>query len=380
MKTTNSINHLLGAVSSSTLLDTLGLKQNAQAFSRLLIIGLTTLAATSIQAAPKGGGGGTGGGTIYYIGPQAGATQGGTAVLTKMNSDGSGKTQLGLGMFGNPSRVLYNNHRWFIYTYVIPDEYYPDGITRRSEVFALRDDFDPSLNNNANTKVQLTDDITLQPKVGTTDWVPGGTQISFKGRRWSSAEPGAAVVEGGIYTASLVFGADGNIIGLAEQPGTPAIPFPIVETTPGDPWPALADHFCWGPTGDVVAYENATHNELWVADLLNTHIRIRIGEARNPQWSPDGALIAFGNGSGIATIKPDGTGYKVIVPHTSTWLFVDAHFSPTGSHIVYTGWHQPTLNGDVFRATVKGGSRVNLTNTASPLDEYTNPGAGAGWR
>src|SRR5688572_18739604 len=81
------------------------------------------------QAAPPQGGGGTGGGTIYYVGPWPGATQGGTAVMTKMNSDGSGKTPLALGMFGNPSWVLHNNRRWFVYTYVIPDQYYPDGIT-----------------------------------------------------------------------------------------------------------------------------------------------------------------------------------------------------------------------------------------------------------
>ena len=375
MKT--KINPLLGAVRS--VLVTLGLTLNPAAFARILILGLASLVAVPGEAAS---GGGTGGGTIYYVGPWAGATQGGTAVMTMMNSDGSGKTQLGLGMFGNPSTVLYNNHRWFIYTYVIPDQYYPDGITRRSEVFALRDDFDINLNNNANTKVQLTDDPTLQPRVGSTDWVPGGAQISFKGRRWSSAEPGDTVVEGGIYTASLVFDADGNIIGLAEQPAAPAIPFPLVETTPGDLWPALADYFCWAPTGDFVAYANTTRTELWVADLLNTHARIYAGAGGGdmPHWSPDGATIVFRNGSGIATIKADGTGFKVIIPNTSTWVYSGAHYSSTGSHIVYTGCHQTTSNFDVFRATAKGGSRVNLSNTLSPLNEQTHPGAGAGWR
>ena len=150
--------------------------------------------------------------------------------MTMMNSDGSGKTALGGKMFGNPSTALYNNHRWFICTYVITGQYYPDGITPRSEVFALRDDFQPTLNNNANTAVQLTDDITLQP--GNTDWVPGGAQISFEARRWSSAELGATVVEAGLYTAALVFGGDGNIIGLATQPTTPAIVFPLIEPAP----------------------------------------------------------------------------------------------------------------------------------------------------
>ena len=371
MKT--KINHLLGAVLS--LLGTFRSPQNPAALARILIIGLTSLAAAPGEAAS---GGGTGGGLIYYIGPWKTATNGGTAVMTTMNSDGSNKTQLGLGMFGNPSTVLYNNHRWFIYTYVITGQYYPDGITSRSEVFALRDDFDNQLNRNVNTMVKLTDDPTLQPRVGSTDWVPGGAQISFVGRRWSSAQPGAIVVEGGIYTASLVFGAGGNIIGLAAQPASPAIPFPLVETSPGDPWPALA-YYCWAPTGDMVAYEDATLNELWVADLLNVHTRIYIGWTKGPQWSPDGSLIAFVDSSGIDTIRPDGTGYKVIIPHTSTWIFQYAHFSPSSSHIVYQGFDRTTSNFDVFRATAKGGNRVNLTSTPTPLSEGINPWSG-GWR
>ena len=152
-------------------------------------------------------------------------------------------------MFGNPSTVLHNNHRWFIYTYVITGQYYPDGITKRSEVFALRDDFHPTLNNNANTRVQLTDDTTLQPRVGSTDWVPGGGADFLQG---------AALV---VRRARRHRGRGRHLHGVAgvrrrrqhyrtgRQPATPAIPFPLVEATPGDPWPALAD-YCWAPTGD----------------------------------------------------------------------------------------------------------------------------------
>jgi hypothetical protein len=381
MKT--KINHLLGAVPSLLVTFRLRLKQNATPFARLLILGLAVLVAAPSQAAKPGGGGGGGGtpeGTIYYIGPWD-PTQAGTAIMTTMDPDGSNKTMLGGKMFGNPSTVLYNNHRWLIYTYVITGQYYPDGITKRSEIFALRDDFDPNLNNNANTVVQLTDDITLQPRVGSsTDWVPGGAQISFKARRWSSTDPGATVVEGGIYTASLVFGPDGNILGLAEQPTTPAIPFPLVVATPGDPWPELAD-YCWDPTGTEVVYAGYGNNDLWVASLLNVHTRIFIGGAYVPQWSPGGGKIVFSHG-GLATINPDGSSFKLIIRNTRTWSFFHAHWSPDGNYIAYTGQESDgsTVNMDVFRATATGGSQVNLTGTAAPANELMHPAGGAGWR
>jgi hypothetical protein len=300
--------------------------------------------------------------------------------MIKMNSDGSGKTPLALGMFGNPSTALHNNLRWFIHTYIIPDQYYPDGITRRGEVFALREDFDPDFNNNANTKVQLTDDITLQP-LGSTDWVPGDAQISFKARRWSYAGPGATVVEGGIYTASLVFGPDGNIAGLAAQPVAPAVYFPLVEYTPGDPRPALG-HYCWDPTGTRVAYAGSGNNDLWVANLLNEHTRIYVGPTYVPQWSPQGDKIAFTipySYAGVATIKPDGTGFKMILRNTATWVFARAYWSPNASYIVCTG-HQSDLNTDVFRATATGGNLTDLTPTPAPIGELLHPAYGGGWR
>lgn len=298
--------------------------------------------------------------------------------MTKMNSDGTGKTALGLGMFGSPSRVLYGNRRWFIYTYVIPDQYYPDGVTKRSEVFALREDFDVNLNNNASTKVQLTGDPTLQPQGGSTDWVPGGSQISFRARRWSSAEPGATVVEGGIYTASLVFDLDGNIAGLAEQPDAPAISFPLFEATPGNPWPELAD-YCWDPSGTQVVYAGYGNVDLWVANLLDEHTRIYAGGAYVPQWSPDGLKIVFTSG-GLVTIKPDGTSFKRIVRNTATWQFSRAYWSPDSKFLVFTGQQVNATNMDLFRATATGGSLTDVTPTGAPLQEYMHPQSGGGWR
>ena len=194
------------------------------AAASLLVIGVTASGAPPPQN--------TGGGTIYYIGPCDGAQQGGTAVMRTMNSDGSNNRQLGFGLFGNPSTALHGGYRWFLYHQPIPDSYYLDG-TQRFELFALRSDYDYQNNNNSTTRVQLTNDIDLQAQPWSTAWVSGDQTISIRARRWS----GGVVVEGGIYTASPVFDANGNITGLAAQPTTPAIPFPLVETAPGDFWP-----------------------------------------------------------------------------------------------------------------------------------------------
>src|SRR5262245_59499325 len=140
MKT--KINHLLGTVLSV----------------------LVTIAATSSQAAPGGGGGGTGGGVIYYLGPWSSELTPGT---TTTHSDGSNKRLLVIGgyygVWGNPSRVLRDNHRWFVRPYYITGQFYPDG-SKRWEIFAMRDD--------QLTLVQLTDNPTLQSD-GRVDWVPG---------------------------------------------------------------------------------------------------------------------------------------------------------------------------------------------------------------
>jgi hypothetical protein len=331
------------------------------AFAALLLIGVA-VASASAQRVPD-----TGGGTIYYYGPWQNATTGGSTAMWAMNADGSGKRQLGIGIWGPPSLTLYAEHRWFIEARAISGSY-PDGSVRK-EVFAYRDDFDFTLNNNSVTRVRLTDDDTLQPAEGSTAWVPGD-KISFTARRWSSAEPGATIVEGGLYTASVLLGADGNMIGLAAPPTTPTIPFPLSSSA----WPDLMS-YSWDPTGMRVVYAATTG--LWLADQLgNPPTRIFTGIVRYPQWSPDGTKIAFANPNfGISTIKPNGTSLKEIIKRTSAWFFDRPFWSRTGSHIICTGGQSGVTNNEVFRATASGTYLTNLTLTPDPFIEHPN-----GWR
>jgi hypothetical protein len=319
-----------------------------------------TLTCVTASASPPG----TGGGKIYYV-------HSGVKTTYTMNSDGSNQTQLGFGTYGPVSTQVYNGHRWFLDTrdFDNPPEFYPNGDVR-AEVYAIRDDFDFYINNTSATRVQLTNDTTFQTyRDGTYSlhWMPGGQMISMKARRWS----GSNILEGGIYTASLQFGPDGNIIGLVAPPTLPAIPFPLDANL----WPNFRT-YCWDPTGSRVAYEDTT--ALRIADLLGSpHQTIYNGWSNTPQWSHDGNTIVFMNVNyGISTIRSNGTHVTEIIRRTSSWIYARPFWSPTDTNIVCYGV-DTNNNADVFRAGSNGNFLTNLMNTSDPPMRGEVP---MGWR
>jgi hypothetical protein len=315
---------------------------------------LTLICATASASPP-----GTGGGTMYYTYPCCRS-------MWSMNSDGTNQTHLGIGTYGPPSMSIYAGFRYFLHTmFAIPQQFYPNG-DPVVVVVALRSDYDTYTNDNSTTKVELTNDITLQPQgdgLYSDQWVPGN-KISFKAPRWS----GSTVSEAGIYTATLQFGADGSIIGLVAQPTSPAIAFPL----DANQWPNVRT-YGWDPSGTKVAYDDTA--TLGIADIFgNPHQIIYNRISHTPQWSPDGNTIAFTNANvAISTIKPNGAALKEIIRRTNTYTFDRPFFSPTGSHIVCYGF-AITGDLDIFRATASGGSLTNLTNTPSTAE------MSMGWR
>lgn len=341
-----------------------------------------TLATTHAAGNGKGGGGGGGGGgedipqgTIYYLGPIPGLGYGN--IMTSMSPDGSNQTPVGSGgwggTFGTPSLDLHGGHRWFLLTIPLADQYYPDG-TRRREIFALRDDRNPESEDIEQMEVQLTDDSTLDPQGPA--WLVGDDWVSFIGRRWSSAEPDAVVVECGIYTAPVVFDAEGNVAGLAELPVTPTIPMPLVQ---GEMQPDVA-YYSWDPTGSMIVYTKINDPYgVWVADVLGGESKVSSDWGHMPEWSPDGTRIVYGLSGGFVTIKPNGKSRLWILRKTSTWSFFHAYWSPDSDYLVVTGQSSLDNNHDLFRVNVNNGELVQLTDAPNPAGESVHEWYG-GWR
>ena len=93
----------------------------------------------------------------------------------------------------------------------------------------------------------------------------------------------------------------------------------------------------WSPDGDQIVFSRSGDLSVMDPDGTNFSVIRPSFNAVRPVWSPNGQRIAFtedtGSSDDILSIKPDGSGEKVLA-HSDTGE-VMGDYSPDGKHIVY---------------------------------------------
>jgi Tol biopolymer transport system component len=300
------------------------------------------------MAAKPGGGGTVPPGTIYFEQTDNG--------FWSMLADGSDKAP----SFGSePSYLLHGGQRWFLQSQSVGFDL--DG-TLHAELFAVSAD--------GLTAVQLTNDPFVEPlDAGTRAWAKDDSFFSYVALIYTPEGTQAA-----LFVANL----DWSL-------GDPLAAAPLQVLDAGFDVDVGADITVhdWSPTGDEVVYELASVSVVKATKFFGdgtTQTR-NLGTGRSPNWSPDGARIAFLKFGEIWTVLPDGTGAVRITSATSDRWQSSLGWSPDSKHLAFTqvtrkqkGFQPATYAYDVLRVSASGGATTNLTG-----DIATNSGL-VGWR
>lgn len=324
--------------------------QRIRLITPLCLIALGGLFTGDALAGKPGGGGGGGGitpapGTIYF--------QGGG--LWSMNGDGSGKTPLPAMEWPNlPTQARHGGTRWFL------ENRYGEGILGDwGQWFAVDE---------AGDSMQLTNDPDLRLNGYPPTWAGDDSFFSWCG-----------VYETEEEFIGCLFVVPVDWSGGVPIAGPPTVVFedrrPIYDewgnfSYEGFDEVSLAKHD-WSPAGDEAVLTRWVWGEGWVLDIATfTESGVatrRLAYGANPEWSPDGARIAFDDG-GIWTINPDGTEVVQLTVSTSgksgTTRQYSASWSPDAAFLAFT---QEVIKGgkgtlSVLRIPAAGGTAVSLTS------------------
>jgi Tol biopolymer transport system component len=132
---------------------------------------------------------------------------------------------------------------------------------------------------------------------------------------------------------------------------TPRPDLPAADSAPGTA--SGCDIGAWSPDGTRVALSRNMY--LYLLDLkaliespVQEPVRVET-QAENllggplsvatPAWSPDGEWLVFHDGDFLSIMKPDGTGYRTLVPMVDYYPIREPEWSPDGRAIAFRGGH-----------------------------------------
>lgn len=256
------------------------------------------------------------------------------------------------------------------------------------------------MNPDGSNQTNLTNSLT--PDDIDPDWSPDGTKIAFSSTIDGPLPPHGTF--GDIY----VMDADGsNRIRLTNDPAGDVSPFWSPDGTKIGFTRAIDNDFevwvmdadgsnqinltnhpardgivgaCWSPDGGKIAFTTDRDNgdgEIYVMDANGSNpinLTNRPGGDGNPDWSPDGTKIVFGNftqgpqDSDIYVMDANGAN-QVRLTHPSPDHDDWPAWSPDGTKIAFTRLLLGgTGNREIFVMDANGSNQINLTNNAAPED------------
>jgi Tol biopolymer transport system component len=121
----------------------------------------------------------------------------------------------------------------------------------------------------------------------------------------------------------------------------------------------------WSPDGARLVFERTAFSEgrlrslgLYGVNATGGGLR-RLGAGTAPAWSPDGTRIAFVRGTGVFTIRADGTG-ETRLTSTARATAGPLSWSPDSTRIAVS------RGGDIYAVRADGAGETRLTTTGRP--------------
>jgi Tol biopolymer transport system component len=93
----------------------------------------------------------------------------------------------------------------------------------------------------------------------------------------------------------------------------------------------------WSPGGTMLAYSNVD-GALMVSNADGSAAHTVVPQGADPSWAPSGDAIAFVRGTSIYAVAPDGSGERLLTANAA-----DPDWSPDGTRLVFTRRESPGL-------------------------------------